>query len=124
MIYSANSNDATNVNTDSKELTICRKTDGTPRTTYHSTEEANVSVLLAKQYGQKLFSYKCRICEGIHIRPIGTPAPPKACTQCKKNGYESVSDATFVAKRRYRKDGISLAVYPCPCSDEYHLTKG
>jgi len=105
------------------EVIICRKANRLPRTTYETLAEARVAILLAVQYGQKLFPYNCRICDGIHIRPHGTPAPGLFCKHCKKMGYESEKDARLVAAKRLKDDNVRLKVYKCLWSDEYHLTK-
>ena len=42
----------------------CLKSDGTPRTTYVSVSEANVAILMGKQYGQNLIAYTLSL---IHI---------------------------------------------------------
>lgn len=102
---------------------VCRKRDGSLRTIYASFSEARVAILLAKSYGMDLFPYTCRICNCIHIRPTGTPAPGLYCKECKKFGYESEADAQFVANRRYKKDRVNLRAYQCTYSSEFHITK-
>ena len=108
---------------DDSTFTECLKSDGTPRTTYVSVSEANVAILMGKQYGQNLIAYTCRICAGIHVRPKGTPEPSRFCVHCRKYGYANKEDAALVAKRRYWKDRVRLDVYSCPYTPDAHLTK-
>lgn len=114
-----------------KSTSCYSKRTGEPLTEYYSEYEAQEGANYANdQYDNNLVPYQCTKRHLWHLSPKDRQTPSVrgcGCVDSAGNGkalYDSKEYAEGRANILHKEQGVNLAVYKCPYSDGWHLTKG